>query len=95
MSLQSPDVILWRDLKIAVQRRSPSNLIEFERICREKMWETLQKQVCQSCSYIPNKTCGCNHSHRFFNKVLSKGSKYVCKCDISIFFKWIFKKNTF
>ena len=27
---------LWRDLKIAVQRRSPSNLTELERICREE-----------------------------------------------------------
>uniref|UniRef100_A0AAZ3Q191 Tc1-like transposase DDE domain-containing protein n=1 Tax=Oncorhynchus tshawytscha TaxID=74940 RepID=A0AAZ3Q191_ONCTS len=25
---------LWRDLKIAVQRHSPSNLTELERICR-------------------------------------------------------------
>ena len=36
---QSPDLNLikhlWRDLKIAVQPRSPSNLTEFERICRE------------------------------------------------------------
>ena len=28
---------LWRDLKIAVWRRSPSNLIELERICREEL----------------------------------------------------------
>jgi hypothetical protein len=27
---------LWRDLKRAVQRRSPSNLTELERICREE-----------------------------------------------------------
>ena len=27
---------LWRDLKIAVQQRSPSNLTELERICREE-----------------------------------------------------------
>jgi transposase len=27
---------LWKDLKIAVQRRSPSNLTELERICREE-----------------------------------------------------------
>jgi transposase len=27
---------LWRDLKIAVQRRSPSNQTELERICREE-----------------------------------------------------------
>jgi transposase len=39
---QSPDFNpiehLWRDLTIAVQRRSPSNLTELERICREE-WE--------------------------------------------------------
>ena len=38
---QSPDLNpikhLWRDLKIAVQRRSPSNLRELERICREEL----------------------------------------------------------
>ena len=33
---------LWRDLKIPVQRRSPSNLTELERICREE-WEKLPK----------------------------------------------------
>ena len=27
---------LWRDLKIAVQQHSPSNLTELERICREE-----------------------------------------------------------
>ena len=46
---QSPDINpiehLWRDLKIAVQRRSPSNLTEFERICREE-WEKLYKYRC-------------------------------------------------
>ena len=35
----SPDLNLiehlWRDLQIAMQRRSPSNLTEIERICRE------------------------------------------------------------
>ena len=36
---------LWRDLKIAVQRRSPSNLTELERICREE-WEKLSKYRC-------------------------------------------------
>ena len=33
---------LWRDLKIAVQQRSPPNLTELERICREE-WEKLPK----------------------------------------------------
>ena len=36
---------LWRDLKIAVQRRSPANLTEIERICRE-VWEKLPKCRC-------------------------------------------------
>uniref|UniRef100_A0A4W5N700 Tc1-like transposase DDE domain-containing protein n=1 Tax=Hucho hucho TaxID=62062 RepID=A0A4W5N700_9TELE len=36
---------LWRDLKIAVQQRSPSNLKELERICREE-WEKLPKHRC-------------------------------------------------
>ena len=36
---------LWRDLKIDVQRRSPSNLTELERICKEE-WEKLPKNRC-------------------------------------------------
>jgi transposase len=36
---------LWRDLKIAVQSRSPSNLTELEKICREE-WEKLPKYWC-------------------------------------------------
>jgi transposase len=36
---------LWRDLKIAVQRPSPSNLTELERICREDR-EKLSKYRC-------------------------------------------------
>ena len=34
-----------RDLKIAVQQRPPSNLIELERICREE-WDKLPKYRC-------------------------------------------------
>jgi hypothetical protein len=44
-----PELNLWRDLKKAVQRCSPSNFTELERICREE-WEKLPK-----CSIIPNK----------------------------------------
>ena len=36
---------LLRDLKIAVQQRSPSNLTELEKICREE-WEILPKCRC-------------------------------------------------
>jgi hypothetical protein len=32
----NPNKHLCRDVKIAVQRRSPSNLTELERICREE-----------------------------------------------------------
>ena len=35
----------WRDLKIAVQQHSESNLTELERICREE-WEKLPKYRC-------------------------------------------------
>ena len=46
---QSPDMNLikhlWRDLKISVQRNSPSNLTELERICRDEL-EKLPKYRC-------------------------------------------------
>ncbi|KAG2460102.1 TCB1 transposase, partial [Polypterus senegalus] len=46
---QSPDLNpiehLWRDLKMAVHRRFPSNLIELERCCKEE-WAKLAKDRC-------------------------------------------------
>ena len=46
---QSPDLNpiehLWRDLKMAVHRRCPSNLMELERSCK-KEWEKLPKNRC-------------------------------------------------
>ena len=35
-SVLNPIQHLWRDLKIAVQRHSPSNLTELKRICKEE-----------------------------------------------------------
>jgi hypothetical protein len=82
---QSPDLNpiehLWRDLKIAVQRCSPPTRQRL-RGSAEKNGETSQIQVCLACSVIPKKTWGCNRCQRCFNKVLSKGSEYLCKCDI-------------
>ena len=46
------------------------------------MGETPQIQVYQAWSIIPKITRGCI---RCFNKVQSKGSEYLCKCDISLF----------
>jgi hypothetical protein len=69
------------DLKIAVRQRSPSNLTELDRICREE-WEKLPKYRCAKLK-AKKKTQGCNRCQRCFNKVLSKGSEYLCKCDMS------------
>ena len=44
-----------------------------------------QIQVCQACSVIPKKTLCYNHCQRCFNKVLSKGSECLCKCDFNLF----------
>uniref|UniRef100_A0AAY5K4D1 C2H2-type domain-containing protein n=2 Tax=Esox lucius TaxID=8010 RepID=A0AAY5K4D1_ESOLU len=41
----NPIELLWRDLKIAVQQHSPSNLKDLERICKEE-WVKLTKSMC-------------------------------------------------
>ena len=47
---QSPDLNPiehhWRDLKLAVHQRSPSNLTELERICKEE-WQRIPKSRCE------------------------------------------------
>ncbi len=47
---QSPDLNpikhLWRDLKLAVHQRLPSNLTELERICKEE-WQRIPKSRCE------------------------------------------------
>jgi hypothetical protein len=57
---QSPDLNLiehlWRYLKKAVQRRSPSNLTKFERICREEWRHSPNTGVPVACSIIPRRT---------------------------------------
>uniref|UniRef100_A0A9J7YZD2 Tc1-like transposase DDE domain-containing protein n=1 Tax=Cyprinus carpio carpio TaxID=630221 RepID=A0A9J7YZD2_CYPCA len=49
-SHQSPDLNpiehLWRDLKMAVHQRLPSNLTELERICKEE-WQRIPKSRCE------------------------------------------------
>ncbi len=47
---QSPDLNpiehLWRDLKMAIHQRLPSNLTELERICKEE-WQRIPKSRCE------------------------------------------------
>ncbi|CAB1445178.1 unnamed protein product [Pleuronectes platessa] len=58
---QSPDLNpienLWQDLKIAVHRRSPSNLTELHLFCQEE-WTNLSISRCtklvETCSYVPH-----------------------------------------
>ena len=52
---------------------------------QRRMGETPQILVCQVSSVIPKKTWRCNRCQRCFNKVLSKGSEYLCKCNILVF----------
>ena len=73
----NPIKSLWRDLKIAVQRPSPSTLAELERICREE-WEKLLKYSCvKLVAFYPIR-----QEAIITSKVLSKRSENVCKCDI-------------
>uniref|UniRef100_A0A9J7ZYW6 Tc1-like transposase DDE domain-containing protein n=1 Tax=Cyprinus carpio carpio TaxID=630221 RepID=A0A9J7ZYW6_CYPCA len=57
---QSPDLNpiehLWRDLKMAVHQRLPSNLTELERICKEE-WQRISKSRQKECSV--NLRCPC------------------------------------
>jgi hypothetical protein len=64
---------LWRDLIIAVQRRSPSNLIELGRICREER-EKLPKYRCHKL--VPS------YPRRLEAEIAAKGAstKYLVKC---------------
>ena len=55
---QSPDLNpienLWQDLKIAVHRRSPSNLTKPELFCKEE-WAKMSLQMCKAGRDIPKK----------------------------------------
>uniref|UniRef100_A0A674DZC1 SPT6 homolog, histone chaperone and transcription elongation factor n=1 Tax=Salmo trutta TaxID=8032 RepID=A0A674DZC1_SALTR len=41
---------------------------------------------CQACSVIPKKTPCWNRCQRCFNKVLTEGTEYLFKCDISVLY---------
>ena len=86
---QSPDLKpiehLWRYLKIAVQRHSNPTL-QHLRICKEE-WKNLPKYRCAKlvASY-PGRLKDVIAAKGASTKNLSKGSEYLCKCDISVYF---------
>ncbi len=55
---QSPDLNpiehLWRDLKMAVHQRLPSNLTELERICKEE-WQRIPKSRVENLLHLSQK----------------------------------------
>ena len=69
---------LWRDLKIVVSATLPIQPDRVWEDLQRRMGETPKIQVCQACSVIPKKTRDGNHCQRCFNKVLRKGSEYLC-----------------
>jgi hypothetical protein len=84
---------LWKDLKTAVDRRSPSNLTELEKICKEE-WEKITKS---RCAKLIQTTQSSNQSYRCFYKVLTQGCEYVNEIFLYFTFNTFAKmsKNTF
>ncbi len=71
---------LWRDLKMAVHWRSPSNLTELERISKEE-WQKIPNPGVQS---------RLRHTQKDLKAVIAAKDAstkyfYLCKCDISVF----------
>ena len=61
---QSPDLNLWRELKLPVAKRQPRNYKDFERICKEELTK------------IPPKVCANllkNYSKRLTSVLANKG----------------------
>jgi hypothetical protein len=58
------------------------------KVCEGFSGQAPQIQVCQAFNAIPKKPRGGNCCQRCFNNVLSKGSEYLCKCDIFILNKF-------
>uniref|UniRef100_A0A8C7IDD5 Transposase n=1 Tax=Oncorhynchus kisutch TaxID=8019 RepID=A0A8C7IDD5_ONCKI len=72
---QSPDLNpienLWKELKTAVHKCSPSNLTELELFCKEE-WEEISVSRCAKLIRdIPQATYSCNRSKRWRYKVLT------------------------
>jgi transposase len=68
---------LWKDLKIAVHQRPPSNLTELEEICKEE-WD--KNPHVHADTDIPKTKQSFTRRQRCFYKVLTQGfTFYLCK----------------
>ena len=74
MSDLNPIEHVWKDLKMAVHRRFPSNLMELERYCKEE-WEKLTKN--RSAKLVAS------YSKRLEAVIAAKGAstKYCAKTE--------------
>ena len=71
---------LWKDLKIAVHRRSQSNLTELEKICKEE-WEKIPKSRCAKLIQTYTRRL----EAVITAKVLTQGVEYLMTQNISDF----------
>ena len=92
MSLSGPAIgRTWTQFNISGDSCAVTLPIQPDRVWEDlerRMGKTPQIQVYQVC-IIPKKTQGSNHCQRCFNKVLSIGTEYLCKC----FFNWMHLHN--
>uniref|UniRef100_A0AAZ3REB4 Tc1-like transposase DDE domain-containing protein n=1 Tax=Oncorhynchus tshawytscha TaxID=74940 RepID=A0AAZ3REB4_ONCTS len=72
---QSPDLNpienLWKELKTAVHKCSPSNLTELKLFCKEEWGKNVSLLMCKTDRDIPQATYSCNRSKRWRYKVLT------------------------
>ena len=82
---QSPDLSPiehhWRDLKIAVQQCSTSNLTELEKICREQWKKILKYRCAKLVASYPRRLKAVIAARGASTKYRVKGLK---TCDISL-----------
>ena len=93
---QSPDLNpiehLWRGLKIAIHRRSSSNLAELEQFSHEERGKYFSISLCKAARDWATKTHSSHCCKRCFHQVLIYGAEYfhnqwilICSCFLQVF----------